>query len=206
MGINERKQKEKDKLRQKILNTAKDILIEKGLGKLTMRAVAERIDYSPTTIYLYFKNKEELTFHLLEYSYQILVEALQEGEKQTYSNSIERLKAGLTLYIKNGLKYSNFYKIMTTPIIDFKDPEMALKEGTMNKKAFSILQEGVEICIKNNELKPGDPFNTAKMLWVAIHGVTILLIDACNFPWGDIDQFIKNYVDFLIRGLKGGTK
>ena len=66
MGIAERKQKEKEKLRRKILNTAKDILIEKGLSKLTMRAVAERIDYSPTTIYLYFKNKEEILQSILE--------------------------------------------------------------------------------------------------------------------------------------------
>ncbi len=206
MGINERKQKEKDKLRRKILNTAKDILIEQGINKLTMRAIAKKINYSPTTIYLYFKNKEKLTFHLLEYSFQILVEALQKEDIKTYSNSIERLKAGLTIYIKNGLDNSNFYKIMTGSILEFKNPEMTLKEGTMNEKSFSILQEGVELCIKNKELKPGDPFNIAKILWVAIHGITIIMIDTPTFPWGNKDQFISDYLDVLIKGLKGETK
>ena len=61
MGSKERKENEKLALRRKILKAAKEILYEKGIHDLTMRAIADRIDYSPTTIYLHFNNKEELT-------------------------------------------------------------------------------------------------------------------------------------------------
>ncbi len=202
MSINGRKQNEKDKLRRKILNTARDIVIGQGINKLTMRAIAKKINYSPTTIYLYFKNKEELTFHLLEYSFQILVEALQKGDLQTFPDSLARLKAGLTVYINNGLKNPNFYKIMTTTVLKTRDPEMILKKGSMNEKSFLMLQKGVELCLKDKKLKQDNPFNIAKTLWVAIHGITMLIIDTPEFPWGDKDQFISNYLDVLIKGLK----
>jgi AcrR family transcriptional regulator len=60
MGIAERREREKEALRTLIIEAARDILSEQGLDALSMRAIAERIEYSPATIYLYFRDKDEL--------------------------------------------------------------------------------------------------------------------------------------------------
>lgn len=60
MGISERREREKEELRTRILEAARDILSEEGLDGLSMRGIAERIEYSPATIYLYFQDKDEL--------------------------------------------------------------------------------------------------------------------------------------------------
>ena len=60
MGVKERRAKQKGQLRQQIMDAARDILVREGYDGLSMRKVAERIDYSPTAIYLHFKDRDDL--------------------------------------------------------------------------------------------------------------------------------------------------
>ena len=64
MGIKERQVRQKEVLRQDILDAARDLFIEEGYENTSMRKIAERIEYSPTTIYYYFKDK-----FLFDFSY-----------------------------------------------------------------------------------------------------------------------------------------
>ena len=72
MGIIERKERDKQEMRLKILETAKQIFIEEGFEKASIRAIADRIEYSPATIYLYFKDKNELFFSVHETGFEKL--------------------------------------------------------------------------------------------------------------------------------------
>ena len=58
MGINERKQREKEVMRGSILDTAMKLFLEEGFQNVSIRRIAEKIEYSPATIYLYFRNKD----------------------------------------------------------------------------------------------------------------------------------------------------
>jgi AcrR family transcriptional regulator len=60
MGIKERKELEKQKMRKLILDNAMKLFLEKGFENITIRHIAEKIEYSPATIYLYFKDKDEI--------------------------------------------------------------------------------------------------------------------------------------------------
>ena len=60
MGISERKEREKLEMRRKIVDVAKDLFIHEGFEKTSIRQIAEKIEYSPATIYLYFKDKTEI--------------------------------------------------------------------------------------------------------------------------------------------------
>ena len=63
-------------MRLKILETAKQIFIEEGFEKASIRAIADRIEYSPATIYLYFKDKNELFFSVHEMGFEKLIEEM----------------------------------------------------------------------------------------------------------------------------------
>ena len=202
MSIKERKDQEKKELKNKILNAAKELLFEKGIEKLSMRMIADRINYSPTTIYLYFKNKDELTISLMEYAFEQLVIALTSIDLQSYSNDPKViLKEGLRVYINHGATNPHFYRMMTTSILGHNENSIALKEGTMNMQAFFILQQGVENCIISGVIEAKDAKSTAMLLWAAIHGLTMLLIDMPHFPWGEQDQLINSYLDMLVDKL-----
>ena len=55
MGVTERKERERQEMRQRILDAAQQVFVEEGYEKASIRNIAERIEYSPATIYLYFK-------------------------------------------------------------------------------------------------------------------------------------------------------
>ena len=66
MGVKERREREKESLRQDILDVAREMFATEGYESVSMRKIADKIEYSPTTIYLYFKDKNEL-FYALKY-------------------------------------------------------------------------------------------------------------------------------------------
>ena len=69
MGITDRKEREKQELKDLILKEAKAVFLEEGYEKTSIRKIADRIEYSPTTIYLYFKDKSELLLELHKQSF-----------------------------------------------------------------------------------------------------------------------------------------
>ena len=103
MGIVERREREKEALRARIVEAARDLLSEEGLDALSMRAIAERIEYSPATIYLYFRDKEELTS-----------EVIREGFRRMHAVMMEELAAlpetasGAEQYGATGRAYARF--------------------------------------------------------------------------------------------------
>ncbi len=202
MSSIERRDKEKNELRTKILEAAKEVLFEKGFDNLTMRAIAERIDYSPTTIYLYFRNKTDLTENLLEYAFEQLVNTIGSIDQSMYAkNPVGLLKEGLITYIRYGVDHPHFYRMMTTSIIEISNNSLTLKEGSMNEKAFAFLESGVQNCVDAGAIEVKDSRSTASMLWAAIHGLTMILIDIPQFPLGDKDAFVKAYTDMLVDKL-----
>ena len=66
MGIKERREREKQDIRQKILDAAQQIITDEGFAALSMRKVAHRIEYSAASIYLYFRNREQIAQELSE--------------------------------------------------------------------------------------------------------------------------------------------
>src|SRR5947209_19623641 len=77
MGIKQRRERERQEIRQSILSAAQAIAAEEGWQAVTTRKVAERIEYSQPTIYEYFENKEAILLALLRYGYERLLAVIQ---------------------------------------------------------------------------------------------------------------------------------
>ncbi|MEI6899671.1 MAG: helix-turn-helix domain-containing protein, partial [Bacteroidota bacterium] len=91
MGITERKTKERQELKDLILSAAKSLFIEKGIDETSIRNIAERIEYSPATIYLYFKDKDEILHELHSQGFQELGSRM--SVLMAVGDPFERLKA-----------------------------------------------------------------------------------------------------------------
>ena len=74
MGIVERKEREKEEMRKLILEAAQKLFLETGFEKVSIRNIADAIEYSPATIYLYFKDKNELLYAIHNIGFQKMIE------------------------------------------------------------------------------------------------------------------------------------
>ena len=109
MGVKERRERQKGLLRQEILDAARDILVGEGYEGLSMRKVAERIDYSPTAIYLHFKDRDDLVFCVCEQLMAGLVRELQEVSDR-HTDPLVALRKGLRRYIDFGRRNPQHYQ------------------------------------------------------------------------------------------------
>src|SRR3974377_491950 len=109
MGVKERKAREKTHLRQEILMAASELFVKEGFENVSMRRIAEKIEYSPTTIYLYFKDKAELLEQGCHGTFERLSAHLKRILEQP-GDPTERLKRGLLAYIHFGLENPHHYR------------------------------------------------------------------------------------------------
>ena len=203
MGVKERRARQKGLLRQEILDAARDILVREGYEGLSMRKVAERIDYSPTAIYLHFKDRDDLVFCVCEQLMAGLVRELQEV-KSRHADPLVALKKGLRRYVDFGLKHPEHYQA-TFMRGHSGDPEVDqryLEPNTMGMQAFSFLPGLVGECVKQKKLAKVDIHAASCALWAGIHGITSLQIAMPNFKWNDRDKVIDQLIGMMVAGLK----
>jgi len=205
MGVHDRRARQKQLVRQQILDAARELLIREGYDSLSMRRVAERIDYSPTAIYLHFKDKQELVFSLCEETFAKLVREL-ETLARDYPDPLIRLRKGLERYIAFGLKYPNHYipafVLPPPPDLDAKRLQSMHDPQSNGMRALATLRDTIADGVKAKKLRKVNPEVAARAAWAAIHGVTSLLITYPDFPWGDREAVVAGVVDALVEGLK----
>ena len=203
MTIKDRKARHKQLLRQEILDAARDIFVKEGYGRLSMRHVADKIDYSPTAIYLHFRDKQELVFSLCEESFGRLVRELEALDSE--KDPGVRLKLGMRRYVDFGLKNPQHYlATFVVPHGDGTDPKLAAKfqgENTMGMRALAILRQRVEEYASAKKLRRLEVDTATRALWSAMHGITSLLIVLPAFPWGDSEAVIATVIDAAVDGL-----
>lgn len=201
MGISERKARARKDLRQQILETAEELFVREGYEKVTMRKIAGRIEYSPTTIYHHFTDKGELFACLLEGYHSRLLAVMQEINSRE-EDPLAALKRGMRAYTEFGLANPSYYKLAFLNPPEFK-AESYLVEGSKGTELFLTLRGSVERCLRQGLFRPMDAGLAAQILWTMNHGVTSLLISNPNFPWADREALIDGVVDCAIEGLRG---
>jgi AcrR family transcriptional regulator len=170
MGILERKEKEKADLRRVILNAAREVFLEKGFEQTSIRNIAEKIEYSPTTIYLYFKDKDSIFLELHNEGFQLLGQNM--AVLLNVENPFERLKAMGLAYIQFAQEHQVYYDLMfvqTSPM-DCLD-EKPWEQGS---DAFSILKITIQQCMDQGYLNFESAEIGAYVVWSTMHGMCIL--------------------------------
>lgn len=200
MGTKERRAREKEQLRQQILVAARELFVNEGYEKVSMRKIANKIEYSPTTIYLYFKDKADLLNSLCQETLLNLLNTLEQLKKDK-SDPIETLRKSGRAYVEFGLKYPQDYKLTFVIRPQFQKG-LGLEEGSVGEKVFNYLREMVSECVQQKRFRQMDVETTGQVLWSAVHGVTLLLIDFPDFPWTEKDELIDTVIHTTIEGLK----
>jgi AcrR family transcriptional regulator len=206
MGVKERRERERIETRDKILEAARDLFLSEGYDGVTMRKVAERIEYSPTAIYFHFADKEALFRELCYQDFARLAAVFQS--RPLAADPIERLKQAGQIYIDFGLHYPNHYKLMFMtphPEGELDERERAIK-GNPEVDSYAFLKQTVEQAIATGVFREKfqDAELVAQTLWAAVHGVISLEIAKhCDqwVEWRPIEKRTDGMLDSVLRGM-----
>ncbi len=206
MGTRERRQREKLDTREKILDAARELFVSEGYDGVSMRKIAEKIEYSPTAIYVHFKDKEQLFRELCHNDFRKLAELFQQIA--TIADPVERIRQSGMLYIRFGIENPNHYKLMFMtphPVHELNDEDREMI-GNPESDAYAFLVLCVQDGLKVNVFRPGltDPHLIAQTLWAAVHGVIALEIAKHSDPWLEwtpMEQRAELMLDAAFNGL-----
>jgi AcrR family transcriptional regulator len=173
MGINERKLRHKADLKKEILTAARELFTEKGWESTSIRNIAEKIEYSPATIYLYYKDKNEIIFDLHREGFRLLVNYLDV--LQGVNNPFERLKAMGRAYIRFALENQDTYKLLFVMEEPMQHVDScATMDWDEGDKAFNLLMNTVQECQKQGYFTKLQAANLSFVIWSTMHGLCTL--------------------------------
>ncbi len=186
-------------LREEILEASKDILIKDGFGKMSMRRIARRADVTATSIYLYFKNKDDLLLTLIQESIDDLKAALEDVIDPS-KDFIQQLEDMARVYIRFALNHPKEYEIiyMVRPEEMPKYPREKFNEV---RSAYELLADIIDRGRKENLIEVDDPLISAYTIWAQIHGVVSVIINKRLDTRIPYDKFIDQAVDHIIKGF-----
>jgi len=209
MAIQDRRERERQELRTKILDAARRLFVEQGYDSVSMRKIAEAIEYSPTAIYVHFKDKSDLMHELCRCDFGQL--SSRSAELSSVRDPIERIRAMGEGYIRFGVEHPNQYRLMfMTPIdpADFQPTEEDLaRKQDPTQSGYAALVQAVREGIAAGRFRPEYKDNVeliAQTFWAAVHGVASLQVAKSDSPWmhwAPLDDRIRAMIDAMITGM-----
>ena len=204
MGSAERRTREREETRERILDAAREMLVERGYEATTMRAIAERIEYTPTAIYHHFLNKEALLAELSGQDFRALGAAFQKLGR--IADPVERLRRCGQAYVEFGLRHPMQYQFM---FMTRKPPEVmqAIRSSDPSEGSYTFLRQICADAIAAGRLRPEyqDPEQVALMAWSALHGFLSLWIVKQQkddwIDWGEPKATATRICDALLQGV-----
>lgn len=209
-------ERRRQKVRTAILDAAERVFSKEGEAGLSIRRLAEEIDYSPAAIYKYFGSKEELVDELKEAFFECLLSDIDEA---AYTSLPFRERACHTFakYIETAIARPHHYIAAFTYTdisIDFASRYAAMDPATFRAthkgRAFHVIADLIAEGQANGTFRtPVEPLLAAKSLWASMHGLAMLLIQLPGFPVSlptphpDLTQpdFIRLHTELMFSSL-----
>lgn len=175
MGIAERREREKEQRRNMILDAAEKLYFSKGVEVTTMDDVAAEAELSKGTLYLYFKNKDDINFGInfrgLEILKSLFIQAVESTEL-----GIEKVRAIGEAYFRFALEHSDYFRmmmLMNPKNINFEEPEShGVKCHECAEEVMGVVSGAVQAGIDDKSIRPDlDPMKTAYTLWGQSTGI-----------------------------------
>jgi AcrR family transcriptional regulator len=208
MGIQERKEREKERRRQQIMVAAKRVFSEKGFNKATMEDIAQEAELSPGTLYLYFKNKEELYASLSLRILQYLLLRVEHVNNLKGSSPDERLKglieAMYDVYEFDPLIIINMFHLQSSETLRNLTPQLLAEIKDLSSKSMNSISKIFKDGIHDGLFIDRHPVALADTFWSLFSGVILWLTSKklINEDKDYLKDTLALAFDVFQRGLK----
>lgn len=174
MGLTERKEREKIELKNLILDAARKILLAQGQDGLSIRKIADEIEYSPATIYLYFPDKDAILHELMEMGFGVMNEYMKTAYAEI--DPVKRIHSIGHAYIRFGLENKDWYELMFNSDKPMKHIEKCCEDWDQGMAMFAFLTQTCKDAITKLEIKNVEEDILALHLWSSVHGLVNLYL------------------------------
>lgn len=206
MNKEERQTREREAMRSLILETAGKLVYEVGIEKLSIRKIAERMEYSPGIIYHYFDGKEDIVGQLLQQGYSKLIAGLKPASQQPGEELLpeEMLTRSLSQFIRMALTEELQYRnIMLNHSAAVLSHTAVLHRGAAEeRKAISMLCATLSRFERKEPYTPAELELTAQIIWSAAFGL-IVRLTVENPPEEQREALIARHLQAMIVIAKG---
>jgi AcrR family transcriptional regulator len=187
MGIRERKARQKGEMKDLILKSAHELFVTRGSDEVSIRNIAKAIEYSPTTIYLYFKDIDEIFYGLHQEAFKVFHDFISPALET--DDPFERLFAIGKKYLQFASEFPHYYEIMFITHSPMQC-EKNLDDWQEGTKLLNCLEGIVIDCIRTGYMRNQDPRTVLFTLWSFLHGIGSLQIRDRLKVYGEDEQEI----------------
>lgn len=203
MSIQERKGKENDALKMKVLGAATRILAEQGYNRLSMRKIAAIIDYSPTTIYRFFRNKEELLANIAAQVFMDLTAEFEKVKTTGWEDPLSVLKSLIRSYISFCLERPDMFKLFNgVASFEWEEGVMYERLGSVRRPVYESWREAIRRSIGADRIGIKDETRVFLYLWDSTHGYIEHRVSFPLLPRKDPGQDPEDFLDLLFHGIE----
>ena len=205
MGIKERQGREREAIRRAILDAARDLFVSEGYQNVSIRKIAERIEYSPAAIYGYFASKDDIFFALAEEGFRLL-----HGDPDAFAAleslpPLEQIRASFTRLYEYSREHPQYFALMfvdrSVPRISREYERFAFARE-MKHHMLTQIQSCIESGVFTLDVKPEVAL---RLLTVGIVGVVVLSLSERLGPGESADALARDVLDVTLAGLRAGT-
>lgn len=209
MSSKDRREREREELKTRIMDAARKLFVEEGYEAVSMRRIADAIEYSPTAIYLHFADKRTLFNELCCSDFARLADVF--SKLASIADPVERIRHSGLQYIRFAVQNPHHYRLMFMTPIDYTDAERDTltrepSRGDPNQDAYAFLHHAVVEAIQQKRFRPDltDPQLVTQTLWASVHGVASLAVTHHKDPWiewAPLELRAQTMCDAVLRGL-----
>ena len=205
VGVKERQEREREAVARAILDAARDLFVAEGYQHVSIRKIAERIEYSPAAIYSYFPSKDDIFFALAEEGFHLLFSSGGQKDTEGVVDGLEGLRGAFWHLYLFSRSHPEYFALM---FVDRSVPRISQNwerfafVGAMKEHLAGLIRKAVDA---GHLPKGTDPHAVFRILTAAVVGAAVMQI--CNrlAPGEDADALARDTLEATLRGLRAGS-
>jgi AcrR family transcriptional regulator len=207
MGIKERQERDREAVRRGILDAARDLFVTEGYDNVSIRKIAERIEYSPAAIYSYFPSKDDIFFALAEEGFRLLGDPglIEAHERLQHLDPLGRVRAVFWRLYEFSRDHPEYFALM------FVDRSVPRISREYDRFAFAHemkrhIAAEIQRCIDAGHLPATvAPQAAMRLMTSGVLGVAVLRLTDRLAPGEDADAIASDVLDTILAGLRSGV-
>jgi AcrR family transcriptional regulator len=206
MGIKERHTRERENVRIAILSAARTLFLTEGYANVSMRKIAERIEYSPGAIYSYFASKEDIFFALAEEGLQFLrTHCASDADVPAPSAPIEQVRGALWRFYTFSTVQPEYFSLI---FVDKAVPRISRdwERFSFVRELRQEIERHIQECIDTGVFPSASSAPSVfRVLSTAVYGASVFRLSNRLAPDEDADALAHDVLDATLAGLQAGV-
>ena len=207
MGIKQRHERDREAVRRAILDAARDLFVTEGYQNVSLRKIAERIEYSPAAIYGYFSSKDDIFLALAEEGFRLLgdPQSAEAAEALRSLQPLDRLRAIFWRFYQFSRQHPQYFALM---FVDRSVPRICreYERFAFAREIKAHLVAEIQECVKEKLLPETiEPHVVLRLITMGLLGVAMMRLSDRLRAGEDADLLAEDILNVILAGLRSGV-